>query len=118
MATAAAGRPTEARDIATRAIEAATRHCEKGFLASSLRSLAAIEITLKDLRAAKDHLDDALAAAARCEMRPLVAGCHLDLALLHHRAGNEQDAHRALARGQEMLRDLGLAAPPRVALEA
>ena len=117
QATAAAGRPAEARDIAVRAVEGATRHREHGFLASSLRSLAAIEITLKDLEAAEDHLDDALDAATRCELRPLVAGCHLDLALLHHRAGNEQAAHRALAKGQEMLRDLGLAAPPRVAPE-
>ena len=98
-------------------METATRHGEHGFRASSLRSLGAVELDVNDLASAKSHLDEALALAARCEVLPLVARCHIDLAALHARAGDEATARRAVATGLEIFRGLGLDTPPWLAAQ-
>jgi class 3 adenylate cyclase/tetratricopeptide (TPR) repeat protein len=111
QALAAAGRPTEARETAERAVAAAHQHEEHGFRASSLRALGAVEVQLGDLTGGGEHLEQALALATRCGMRPLVARCHVDLWARHRRAGDEPRARQALAQVYAVVRELGLGAP-------
>ena len=117
QALLATDRPMDARDLANRAVETAARHGEHGFRASSLRSLAAVEATVNDFGAAEAHLEEALALAKRCEMLPLVARCHVALAGLHRRAGDEASARHILATGLEILRDLAFDPPRWLAAE-
>jgi class 3 adenylate cyclase/tetratricopeptide (TPR) repeat protein len=117
QALLAAGKPVEARDAALHAVQKATTHGEHGFRGSSLRSLGATELELNELTSARMHLDEALALAERCEMLPLAARCHVDLAALHARADDQVSARRAVATGVEILRGLGLEMPPWMAAQ-
>ncbi len=98
----------EARDTVARAVELAEQHGEQGFRAWALRLQAEIAMQVGDLQAAAVHLEEALAIGVRSEMSPLVARCHLDLAVLRARTGDRTTAERALVTAIAMFRELDM----------
>ena len=61
-----------------------------------------------DLGSAQDHYRRALTLAAKLDMRPLVAHCHLGLGDLDHRAGDWSKAEEHLTMAGAMYRRMGM----------
>lgn len=70
---------------------------------------------LGEIGSQANHLDDenaeaayrqAMAVADEIGMRPLKAGCHLGLALLHRRVGRLEDSRAERAKATDLLRSM------------
>ena len=103
-----AGRIEEAFALAGRALAFARERGQRGYEAWALRLLGEVTARRGLPEAADDHYRDALALAETLEMRPLVAHCHLGLASLSHRAGDQAKAEKHLAAAQAMYREMGM----------
>ena len=101
-----AGRMDEAMAEAGRALEHATRHGEQGFLAWVTRLQGAVGAARGDVDAARRGYEQAIALAGALEMRPLMARCHLDLAMISARIGDEANAERASRTARTMFREM------------
>ena len=104
------GHADEAVRDAERALEIARVRHERGHEASILHLLGEIAIGHEppDLTMAETRYRSALALADVHGMRPLVARCHLGLALLHRRTGNPDRAEDHLTTATAMLRDMDM----------
>ena len=105
-----AGRLGEAVTQGRRALALARHHKERGNQVYALRLLALAigEAPAPDLQAARAHGEEALALADTLGMRPLAARCHLVLARLARRAGDEDAAGRHRERAESLLHALGM----------
>jgi hypothetical protein len=101
------GRVTEAAETAAAAALMAAGHREEGFRAQALRLQAEVAAAAGDASAA-GLLGEALDAATRCEMGPLVARCHLDSAELCARAGDRAEAAHRVTIAIGMFREMGM----------
>ena len=103
-----AGRLDEARQGATRALNLARTHQERGSEAWTLRllgDLAAQEPAVQG-EAATSYYVQALALAEELGMRPLQAHCQRGLGTLYARQGQRQQARAALATAIDLYRDM------------
>jgi class 3 adenylate cyclase/tetratricopeptide (TPR) repeat protein len=105
---AAGASADEAQRTVAAAVELAQRHGERGFRAWSLTLQAEMAMQVGDLPAAAVQLEEAVAIALRGEMGPLLARCHLDLAILSARSGDAATGERALATAIAMFRELDI----------
>jgi tetratricopeptide (TPR) repeat protein len=105
-----AGRLGEAATQGRRALALARHHKERGNQVYALRLLALAlgEAPAPDLTAARAHGEEALALADTLGMRPLAARCHLALARLARRAGDEDGTGRHRERAESLLHALGM----------
>ncbi len=105
-----AGRDREAEELATRALETARRHKERGHEAWAITLLGQVvaERRPPDLARAIAHHRDAITLGEALGMRPLVAHGHLQLGTLHQRMGDLEQARDALVRAATMLHAMGM----------
>ncbi len=105
-----AGRLGEAGTQARRALALARHHKERGNQVYALRLLAVAtgEGAAPDLAAARAHGGEALGLAETLGMRPLAARCHLALARLARRAGDEDAAARHRESAAPLLQAMGM----------
>jgi predicted ATPase/class 3 adenylate cyclase len=105
-----AGRRDEALAVARRALDLAHVQKERGSEAWVLRLLGEIAAHADpaDLESARAHYDQALARADELGMRPLAAHCHLGLAKLYRRAGEQAEAEKHLSAGTTMYREMAM----------
>ena len=103
-----AGRLDEAAHGATRALELARAHQERGHQAYTLRLLGEVAAHREpsEIEPAEIHYREALALAEPRGMRPLVAHCHLGLGKLYRRTGKRQEAQEHLANATTMYREM------------
>ena len=96
----AAGRDSLARSRAQSAVEVARRYKERGNEAEALRvrGEVALQGEPHDLAAANADLEAALALAGECGMKPVMARCHLSLAVLSPEGKTHQNAAETLLR--------------------
>ncbi len=101
------GQIEKANELATRALDLARRHQERGNegWAHALLGAAA---ELLDVGRAETHYRDALTMASALGMRPLIAHCHLGLAKLHRRTGKREQAQQHLTTATTMYREMGM----------
>jgi tetratricopeptide (TPR) repeat protein len=104
------GHLDEADRLATRAVEVARAHKERGHEAWAYRLLG--EISACREPAAVDpgssRYRDALVLADELGMRPLGAHCHLGLGKLYRRTGQRQEAQEHLATATTMYREMDM----------
>jgi class 3 adenylate cyclase/tetratricopeptide (TPR) repeat protein len=105
-----AGRSAEAWRGASRALELARQHRERGHEAWVLRLLAEVAShpAALDAEQARARYADTIRLASELDMRPLVAHCHLGLARLHWRAGDRVQAQECLTGATAMYREMGM----------
>jgi class 3 adenylate cyclase/tetratricopeptide (TPR) repeat protein len=103
-----AGRLTEAKAQAERALQWSRDRKERGFEAWVLRLLAEIAMRTSPAEdaTAGNHFQQALSLGAALGMRPLVAHCHAGLARVHRRAGQTQQAHEHFEIAASMYCDM------------
>jgi tetratricopeptide (TPR) repeat protein len=101
-----AGRRNEAMDLATKALDLARAHKERGHEAWSLRLLGDIQAQHDPLavEAAEASYRQALALAEELRMAPLLAHSLLGLGLLHARSGRPQQARDDLSTAVDLFR--------------
>jgi DNA-binding SARP family transcriptional activator len=105
----AAGDLQEARAIASRALETARTHGERGHEAWALHlSGDAYAAGAADLARADSSYAAALVLAESRGMRPLVAHCHAGLAQLHERTGRPRERAPHLASATQMYREMDM----------
>jgi tetratricopeptide (TPR) repeat protein len=100
----------EATTAASRAIEHASIHKERGYQAYALQLLGDI-VTHRDppaLAPAETHYQRALTLAEDLGMRPLLAHCHLGLGTVYRRLGHRAQARTALSTATELYRTMGM----------
>jgi tetratricopeptide (TPR) repeat protein len=101
------GRIAEAEQMATRALELAQRHEQRGEEARAMWALG--EIAARSAPAeAEGRYRSAEALAGGLGMRPLVAQCRLGLGRLHRRSGDHQRAHDQLAAAARMFHEMDM----------
>jgi cytochrome P450 len=105
-----AGRAADARQAAERALDLIRRHDQRFGEPETLKILGDVHAAAEpDAPApAEACYREALALAARLEMRPLVARCELALGALLLRAGRRAEAAATLARARATLAELGM----------
>jgi tetratricopeptide (TPR) repeat protein len=102
-----AGRPDEALDRATRALELARTHGERASEAWATWLVGEIAAPADPARA-EAHYRDALAVARELGMRPLVARCHLGLGPLGNRQGRPEEAEMHLETAAHLFAEMGI----------
>jgi class 3 adenylate cyclase/tetratricopeptide (TPR) repeat protein len=105
-----AGRLEEASPLASRALELARTHQERGYEAYALRLLGDIA-THRDppeVEEAEAYYRQALALAKALGMRPLVAHCHCGLGTLYAKIGRREQAHMELSTAIELYRAMDM----------
>src|SRR5262249_21243273 len=103
----------EAVERAQEALSLARLHGERGDEAWALRLLGDIAVRRNDLNevpAAVDHYRRALALATTLGMRPLVAHCHLGLAMLYRAAGQREVARNSFVIAAGMYQEMDMRA--------
>jgi tetratricopeptide (TPR) repeat protein len=103
-----AGRHRQAAEHAVQAVAAAAARDEQGFRAQALRTQARVAAAGGEDGSAVARLEDARAAAAALGMRPLVARCHADLAVLHERGGDAAAARHHRGAADDLARALAI----------
>jgi class 3 adenylate cyclase/tetratricopeptide (TPR) repeat protein len=102
-----AGRITDAAEFASRALDLAREHNERGHQAWALRILA--EVTAHQeptgTRTAERYRQ-AMGLADELGMRPLAAHCHLGLGKLYRRTGKRREAQEHLGIATTMYREM------------
>lgn len=103
-----AGRPEDAMQHATRAVDITRAQQEQGYEAYALRLLGKIAAHghQPDVEQAETHYHQALARAEELGMRPLQAHCHLDLGTLYGKTERAGVAQAELSTATEMYRDM------------
>jgi tetratricopeptide (TPR) repeat protein len=101
------GRSGEAEQMATRALELARRHEQRGEEARAMWVLGEIAAGSAPGEA-EGRYRSALALAGALGMRPLVAQCRLGLGRLHRRSGDHQRAHDQLAGAARMFHEMDM----------
>jgi class 3 adenylate cyclase/tetratricopeptide (TPR) repeat protein len=101
-----AGRIEDASRLAARALDLATE--DPGRRAWALRLAGQIAASEAGLDRADAHYREALALAAKREMRPLVAHCHFALGKLYRRTGKRREAQEHLTTATTMYREMGM----------
>jgi len=106
-----AGRPAEAQDVATRALEVAREQHARGAEAVVRHLLGEIASSAgpPDGAGASAHYGSALTLAEEIGMQPLVAHCHAGLARLCHKTGDPSAAEAHLAMAAALYRGMGMA---------
>ncbi len=107
---ALAGRPVEARECASRALDLSRRYRERGVEAWTLRLFGEIHAR-RDPPApdeAEGSYQQARALADELGMRPLVAHCHLSLGKLYRRTCELEKTHEHLAAATTMYRAMDM----------
>jgi tetratricopeptide (TPR) repeat protein len=104
-----AGRGTEAREQAERALALARNYQERGNEALALWVLGEVEAWTGPDRVTRavDHYQEALGLATKLEMRPLAAACHAGLGRAWATAGHPAAAD-AFAAAEHLCRELGI----------
>jgi tetratricopeptide (TPR) repeat protein len=94
-----AGDAAQATALATRALELAQRHGERGYLAYAhvILAEAAMGLDAPDYQRAEEHWRTATTLTRDLEMRPLAARCHLGLGTLSCRLGRPDAAERLVS---------------------
>ena len=102
------GQELEAKQTATQALELAVARGESGFRVAALRAIARVAARRggPDLDAAEGYLREALALGQDLGMRPAVAHCHGDLAVVSRRAGRSEEAAGHQRAAEALYRDL------------
>jgi class 3 adenylate cyclase/tetratricopeptide (TPR) repeat protein len=102
------GQLDDARHLADRAVESASRHL--GYAAHALHLLGDIATHPDRFDASRGeaHYRQALTLAGPRGMRPLVAHCHLGLGKLHRRTGKREQAQEHLATATTMYREMDM----------
>jgi tetratricopeptide (TPR) repeat protein len=105
-----AGHPAEAFAHAHQALGLARDRKQRAFEALTLRLLAAIAARPDrfEPETAEAHARQALALGTELHMRPLMAHCHLDLGMLHRRAGKLVEARQDIATAVAMFEAMGM----------
>jgi tetratricopeptide (TPR) repeat protein len=105
-----AGRADDALAAAVNALDLSQKHKEGGYQAWALRLLGEIGVQKagSDLEEADAAFSQSLTLATALGMRPLAARCHLGLAALHRRIGNNLKAEESLSIAARMFQDLGM----------
>jgi tetratricopeptide (TPR) repeat protein len=105
-----AGRLDEAAHGATRALELARTHQERGHQAYALRLLGEVAAHQEPPEAepAETLYRQAMALAGELGMRPLVAHCQLGLGQLSRRTGKREQAREHLATATTMFREMDM----------
>ncbi|MBI3625844.1 MAG: tetratricopeptide repeat protein, partial [Candidatus Rokubacteria bacterium] len=108
----AAGEASRALTVAQHALDLARTHKEDGHRAWTLRLLGDIHArgSPPDLSQAEAHYHEAADLAAKLEMVPLVAQCHLSLGQLCLARGERADGQRHLERAHMLFQELGMPA--------
>jgi hypothetical protein len=101
------GRSGEAEQMATRALELARRHEQRGEEARAMWVLGEIAAGSAPGEA-EGRYRSAEALAGALGMRPLVAQCRLGLGRLHRRSGDHQRAHDQLAGAARMFHEMDM----------
>jgi tetratricopeptide (TPR) repeat protein len=103
-----AGRVEEATELATRAMDLAQAHKERGNRAWILWLQGEVDAhpAAGRLERATAHYQRAADEAGALELRPLRAHCLLGLGTLHAGAGRREEARLALRRAVELFRDM------------
>ncbi len=104
----AVDRVSDAREVATRAVELSQKLNQGGQQAYALRLMAETQHALGSDEAESSYRL-ALALAEDLGMRPLRAHCRLGLGKLYRRVGRVDEAHAELTAAITMLRDMGMA---------
>lgn len=106
----AAGHLDEALEIGRRLVEATRRMGDGGACAWALRLLGAIASRREPVNdeEAVTRYGEALALAEELGMRPLIAHCHLEIGVLHHRAGRRDPERHHLTMAATMFRAMGM----------
>jgi hypothetical protein len=106
-----AGRPAEAQDVATRALEVAREQYARGAEAMVRHLLGEIASSAgpADVAGAHAHYGSALTLAEEIGMQPLVAHCHTGLARLCRRTGDPSAADAHFATAAALYRAMGMA---------
>jgi hypothetical protein len=104
------GHLDEADRLATRAVEVARAHKERGHEAWAYRLLGEISVCREPAAAepASNRYHEALVLADELGMRPLGAHCHLGLGKLYRRTGQRQEAQEHLATATMMYRQMDM----------
>jgi class 3 adenylate cyclase/tetratricopeptide (TPR) repeat protein len=104
------GRLDEADRLATRAVEVARAHKERGHEAWAYRLLGEISARREPaaVEPGSSRYREALALADELGMRPLGAHCHLGLGKLYHRTGQRQEAQEHLTTATMMYRQMDM----------
>jgi class 3 adenylate cyclase/tetratricopeptide (TPR) repeat protein len=103
-----ADRLEDALELAGRALTLAREGGQRGYEAWALRLLGEVTARRDPPEHADGHYRDALAVADELAMRPLVAHCHLGLAKLHRRTGDDAKAQKHLTAAATMYREMGM----------
>ena len=105
-----AGRIKDALREATRALELARRQNEEGSQAWVLRLLGGVHsrLSANDTAKAERCYREALSLAARLQMRPLVAHCHLGIGRLYQKTGRDTEAQAELSKAAGMFREMDM----------
>jgi tetratricopeptide (TPR) repeat protein len=104
----AAGRLEEALGLARRALELAVVHQERGNQAQALCVLGDVLVqSTRDLREAREAYSEAAMIGRELGMRPLLYRCHLALASLHRREGDDAQAAAEAAEAASLEQALG-----------
>ena len=100
----------DARQQAEKSLDLSVERRERGWQAWALRMLGEILLRERgaDVRKAQACYDRAIALAAECGMRPLVAHCHSGLARLHRQTGKWEPAQAYLTTATTMYREMGM----------
>jgi tetratricopeptide (TPR) repeat protein len=103
-----AGRLDDAHAQAERGLALSRERGQRGCEAWSLRLLAAVYAAQEapSLETADEHYRRALSLAEELGMRPLVAHCHLGLAILSQRTDRREQAQKHLGVATTMYRDM------------
>jgi class 3 adenylate cyclase/tetratricopeptide (TPR) repeat protein len=110
MACLSAGRIDEARSHAREALALARRLGARAAEAHGLCLAGDVASTggAADAAEAEGHYREALAIANELGMRPLVAHCHLGLAKLYRRSGDQAKAQEHLTTATALYREMGM----------
>ena len=105
-----AGRVDDALSLAERALHLSRTHQEQGNEAWALRLLGEIAAhhDPEDPAKAEDYYRQAMGLAAKLEMRPLVAHCHLGLGKLYRGTGEGVKAEEHLTNAARMYREMDM----------
>jgi tetratricopeptide (TPR) repeat protein len=103
-------RRAEATTHAQRGLELSRALGARPFEAEAMRLLGAIDADhgSEHARESEAWFRAALAVAADCGMRPLVAHCHLGLGKLYRRTGDQAKCEEHLAAAATMYREMGM----------
>ena len=105
-----AGRIEDAAQVGSQSLDLARKHKQRGHEVYALRLLGDVAARRDpaDLQAADAHYRSAIGLARELGMRPLAAHCHLGLARLYRRTGQQQESQEHLVVATTMYREMDM----------